>query len=105
MQAKKWGEGLEFKIQTMDLLTELKSKKAKSLWLEVESADITDELMENLFTLVSDNKGTCHLKFLIKDYKSNTRVKMPSKTMKVTVENDFIKKIEALNVFEYSLEA
>jgi DNA polymerase-3 subunit alpha len=101
---RKYGDGLEFKIQSIDLLTELRSKRAKTLLLSVESADITDQLMDSLFNLVMDHSGQCQLKFLVKDHKSKSVVKMPSKTLKVGVDQDFIKEIKALNVFDFSLE-
>ena len=72
--------------------------------LEVESSDITDQIIDDLYHVVSDHSGNCKLKFIVKDHKTNARVKMPSKTMKVAVDNAFIKKVEALRVFEYTLE-
>ena len=104
VQTRKYGDGLEFKISAMELLTELRDKRSKTLMLEVESSDITDQIIDDLYHVVSDHSGNCKLKFIVKDHKTNARVKMPSKTMKVAVDNAFIKKVEALRVFEYTLE-
>ena len=104
VQPKKFGDGVEYKISTMDLLTELRDKRAKTLLLEVESSDLTDHIIDQLYDVVSDHSGNCQLKFIVKDHKTNTRVKMPSKSFKVSVDNDFIKKVSALEVFEYTLE-
>ncbi|MDG1913512.1 MAG: DNA polymerase III subunit alpha [Crocinitomix sp.] len=101
---RKYGDGLEFKINTMDLLTELRDKRAKVLKLEVECSDVTDQVIDKLYNVVMDHAGTCQLKFIIKDHKTNSTIKMPSKTMKVTVDNEFIKKVKELDVFEYTLE-
>ncbi|MFT5819470.1 MAG: DNA polymerase-3 subunit alpha [Crocinitomix sp.] len=101
---RKYGDGLEFKINTMELLTELRDKRAKVLQLEVESSDITDQVIDKLYNVVMDHSGTCQLKFIIKDHKTNTTIKMPSKTMKVAIDNEFIKKVNELEVFEYTLE-
>jgi len=103
VQPRKYGDGLEFKITSMELLTELKDKRAKVLMLEVESSDITDQVIDDLYNLISDNSGNCQLKFIVKDHKSKTKVKMPSKTMKVSLDHDFIKKVKELEVFDYSL--
>lgn len=104
VQTKKYGDGLEFKISSMDLLTELREKKARTLMLEIESADLTDRVIDELYHLVMDHTGNCQLKFIIKDHKTNSKIKMPSKTMKVNVDNDFINKVKKLDVFEYTLE-
>lgn len=104
VQAKKYGDGMEFKIATMDLLTELRDKRAKTLLLEIESSDLTDHIINELYNVVSDHAGNCQLKFIVKDHKTNSRIKMPSKSFKVAVDNDFIKKVSALDVFEYTLE-
>ena len=104
VQPRKYGDGLEFKINTLDLLTELRDKKARTLMLEVEASDITDRVIDDLYNLVMDHSGTCQLKFVVKDHKTKSLIKMPSKTMKVAVDNDFIKKVKQLEVFEYSLE-
>ena len=101
---RKYGDGLEFKIGTMELLTELRDKRAKVLLLEVESNDITDNVIDNLYNIVMDHSGTCQLKFIIKDHKTKSVVKMPSKTMKVNVDSELIKKVKELEVFEYTLE-
>jgi DNA polymerase-3 subunit alpha len=51
-----------------------------------------------------DHAGTCQLKFVLKDHKTNTKLKMPSKSMKVNVDNEFIDKVKTLSVFDYILE-
>jgi len=101
---RKYGDGWEFKINTMDLLTELRDKRAKVLKLEVESSDITDRVIDDLYNVVMDHSGSCQLKFIIKDHKTNAKIKMPSKTMKVAIDNDFINKVKELEVFDYTLE-
>jgi len=104
VQPRKYGDGMEFKINSMDLLTELRDKRAKTLLLEVESADLTDHVIDQLYHVVSDHAGNCQLKFIVKDHKTNSKIKMPSKSFKVSVDNDFIKKVKELEVFEYTLE-
>lgn len=104
VQGKKFGDGLEFKISSMELLTELREKRAKTLLLSVEASDVTDQIIDDLYTMVMDHAGTCQLKFVLKDHKTNTKLKMPSKSMKVNVDNEFIDKVKTLSVFDYILE-
>jgi DNA polymerase-3 subunit alpha len=88
----------------MELLTELREKRAKTLLLSVEASDVTDQIIDDLYTMVMDHAGTCQLKFVLKDHKTNTKLKMPSKSMKVNVDNEFIDKVKTLSVFDYILE-
>ena len=104
VQTRKYGDGYEFKLNGMDLLTELREKRAKTILLEVESTDITDRIIDQLYELVTDRAGNCQLKFIINDHKTGSKIKMPSKTMKVNADNDFVKKVKELEVFNYVLE-
>ncbi|MBD3637071.1 MAG: DNA polymerase III subunit alpha [Crocinitomicaceae bacterium] len=104
VQRKKYGEELEFKVTNLDLLTELRDKRAKTLLLTVESSDLTDIMIDELYHLVQDNSGPCSLKFIIRDHKSKSEIKMPSRNMKVSVDNDFIKEVDKLKVFDYAIE-
>ncbi|MFD1551969.1 DNA polymerase III subunit alpha [Putridiphycobacter roseus] len=101
---KKWGEGIEFSVSTIELLADVKEKKTKSLVLTVEQADLTDMIIDDLFTVVSDHSGSCQLKFVLHDYKSKTSLKMPSRNMKVNINQELIRQIKKLEVFECKLE-
>jgi DNA polymerase-3 subunit alpha len=104
VQTKKWGDGLEFKVHSMELLPELREKKARTLTVAVESSDLNETLIDDLYQLVQDNSGGCTLKFIIKDHKSKAQIKMPSRSYKVNVNNEFIDKIEELQVFTCGIE-
>ncbi len=104
VQKKKYGDEMEFKVTNMELLTELREKRARSLTLAVESSDLTDNLIDDLYHLTQEHTGNCSLKFVIKDHKTKSEIRMPSRTIKVAVDNAFIDKVEEMNVFEYSVE-
>jgi len=105
VQKKKFGDELEFKINSMELLAELREKKTKAVVLTVNSNDINDRSIDELYSLASTNVGNIQLKFHVKDTATNAIVKMPSRNVKVNIDNEFLKKIEELNVFECKLEA
>ena len=48
VQKQRYKEELEFKIKKMDLLTELREKRTKTLLIEVESADLSDAKIDEL---------------------------------------------------------
>jgi DNA polymerase III subunit alpha len=104
IQKKKYGDETEFKVLGMDLLTELREKKARTLWLEVESADISDAKVDALFSILRESEGNCSLKFVLKDYKSKSQIKMPSRNMKVGIDKETIAKVKGLEIFDYHLE-
>ncbi len=101
---RKWGDGLEFAPGSIELLADVKEKRSKCLTLTVEQSDLTDMIIDELYMAVSDHSGTCQLKFILQDHKSKTRLKMPSRNMKVAIEKELIKKIDQLEVFDYKLE-
>jgi len=105
VQKKKYGDEMEFKVTAMELLSELREKRARALTLTVESSDLTDHLIDDLYHIVQENSGSCALKFVIRDHKTKAELRMPSRTLKVSVANEFIKQVEDLGVFEYAVES
>ena len=105
VQKKKFGDELEFKINSMELLSDLREKRTKSVVLSVDANEITDQRIDELYALMAANTGNCQVKFMVRDVKNNATVKMPSRSVKVSVDNEFLQKIEALQVFECRLEA
>ena len=101
---RKWGEGLEFSPNTIELLADVKEKRSKCLVLTVEQSDLTDMIIDDLYAAVSDHVGSCQLKFILQDHKSKTSLKMPSRNLKVAIEKELIQKIDRLNIFDYKLE-
>ncbi len=101
---KQYGEGLDFHLSTMELLAEVKEKRTKSIVLSVEQSDVTDDLLDHLYHTFEENKGGCQVKFEVKDFKTNTTIKMPSKTMKIEINKQLTKQLEEFKVFEYRLE-
>ena len=104
VQKKKFGDEMEFKINSMELLVELREKRTRALLLTAEYMDITDSKIEDLYHLIQNHPGEHQLKFYINDFKTKSLIKMPSRNVKVAVDNQFIKKVAELNIFECSLE-
>lgn len=105
VQPRKFGDGVEFKINSMEILAELREKRTRAIVLSAEYADITDQNIDDLYSVILAHTGTCQLKFQVRDHKTNTLLKMPSRSVKVNVDNEFIRKIEEMRIFECKLEA
>jgi DNA polymerase-3 subunit alpha len=101
---RKWGEGLEFGINTMELLADVKEKRTKSLVLSVEQSDLTDMIIDDLYAVIADHSGNCQLKFILRDHKSKTSLKMPSRNLKVNINKKLIQSLDDLQIFDCKLE-
>ncbi|MDX1350857.1 MAG: hypothetical protein R3279_11440, partial [Putridiphycobacter sp.] len=101
---RKWGEGLEFGINTMELLADVKEKRTKSLVLSVEQSDLTDMIIDDLYAVIADHSGNCQLKFILRDHKSKTSLKMPSRNLKVNINKQLIQSLDELQIFDCKLE-
>ncbi|MBI3136834.1 MAG: DNA polymerase III subunit alpha [Bacteroidetes bacterium] len=105
VQPRKFGDGVEFKILSMEILAELREKRTRAIVLSAEYADITDQSIDDLYSLILAHTGNCQLKFHVRDHKTSTTLKMPSRSVKVNPDNEFIRKIEEMRIFECKLEA
>jgi len=101
--ARKWGEGLEFSPSSIELLSNLKEKRTKEIVLAVEQSDITDSLLDELYLAITEHPGESRVKFVLLDHKSETKLNMPSRNLKVEIGKELIDKLNKLNVFEMKL--
>lgn len=93
----------EFKITSINLLSELRDKLAKSVTIQVPIERVSDDFMTQILAILENNKATteqqnCQLLFDVYDREQNVVVKLPSKSMKINPTNDFLEQLEALNV-------
>lgn len=93
----------EFKITSINLLSELRDKLAKCVTIQVPIERINDDFMRQIHAILEDNKATtdqqnCQLLFDIYDREQNVNIKMPSKSVKINPNNHFLEQLIALNV-------
>ncbi|GAA0876489.1 DNA polymerase III subunit alpha [Wandonia haliotis] len=88
----------EFKINAIELLGELRDKLVRSLSIKLSSSDVTPLFVQEMHELISGHSGKCQLKFSIQDPTTGIEVNMPSKTMKVDVSGDLLKKLESMRL-------
>lgn len=88
----------EFKINTIELLSELREKMVRSLNVKLVSSDVTPLFVQEIHELFSAHTGKCQLKFSIQDPTSGLEINMPSKTVKVDVSGDLLKKLEEMRL-------
>ena len=93
----------EFKITSINLLSELRDKLAKCVTIQVPIERISDDFMSQINAILEDNKSStdqqnCQLLFDIYDREQNVNIKMPSKSVKINPNNHFLEQLIALNV-------
>ncbi len=93
----------EFKITSINLLSELRDKLAKCITIQVPIEKITEDFMRKIHDILEDNKATtehqnCQLLFEIYDREQNVNIKMPSKSVKINPNNILLDQLTTLNV-------
>jgi DNA polymerase-3 subunit alpha len=101
---RKWNENeLEFKIQEIDLLGEVREKYLDGIELFVDIGDITDTFISKISDLAEKNPGKGSLLFNITDSRENLKVDMFSRKIRIGITNDFIGEIESMPGMEYKV--
>jgi DNA polymerase-3 subunit alpha len=100
VQSKRFNEHeLEFKIHTVELLADVREKKARRITLQIDLSMLTDDVVEQVTTLCESHSGSCGMTIQIKDL--GVGISMPSRTTRVELSNEFLNGIEELKVFDY----
>jgi len=93
----------EFKITSINLLSELRDKLAKSVTIQVPLERIDDDFMTQINAILEDNKANtdqqnCQLLFEVYDREQNVNIKMPSKSVKINPSNQLLEQLQSLDV-------
>jgi DNA polymerase-3 subunit alpha len=97
----------EFKITSINLLSELRDKLAKCVTLYLPLERINGPFIENIDAITRENKESteqqnCQLLFEVYDREQNVNIKMPSKSVKINPNNHFLEQLASCNV-DYKL--
>ncbi|HET6244480.1 MAG: DNA polymerase III subunit alpha [Bacteroidetes bacterium] len=105
-QNRKWGapEQLEFKIHTIQLLTDVKDNLVKNLNLKIALSNINEDLIEKLDQLIRKNSGKCRLNITVYDPVENIKIDMPAKQLKVNLEKEFLDEMKSWKIIDLSLQ-
>ena len=109
VQLRQWSKTgeLEFKINSMELLSDLREKLTKKVILELRLDDLNDGLLSNLESLISNKKNgpTYPVEFRIVDPMRKLSIRMPSRSMKIDLSNETINDLNAIRDVKYKLNA
>ncbi|MEJ5994315.1 DNA polymerase III subunit alpha [Pedobacter sp. Du54] len=98
----------EFKVTSIDLLSELRDKLTKCITIQVPIEEINDDLMAKIDIILKENKESterhnCKLNFEVYDRELNLKLELPSKSLKINPNNQFLEQLTKLNVVNYKL--
>ena len=93
---------MEFKIQSIELLNDVKDKMLNSITLKIPINELNSSLVGSIKE-IAEKKGTCPLKFQFFDPKSKVSIRMGSRTYKVKIDNDLISKLKSEQI-EYQIQ-
>ena len=103
-QPRQWRQDeWEVKINTIELLPEVKDKVLEKITIIAPLMAVNDELIEDLFSLIDKNPGTTELHFMISDEAGQMHVGMASKSMKVSVQKNLINYLKNQPMLEYRI--
>ena len=97
VKKKFYNDDLEFKISSMDLLSEIIDKEVRDIVLRVDINDISDVMVEEVVHLISENPGKHSLVFNVVDHLNKYEVDLLSRKTKVKLDKDFTKQLNSLS--------
>jgi len=102
---KRWDENsLEFKINSIMLLSEVRGKMIKGLRVNIDLDDLTLDLMEKLETITQKYKGEAKLYFDVIDRKENISLELFSKKFSIDPSAEMIKELKEIPEIVYKVE-
>ena len=100
----KWKEGeFEFKINTIMLLSDVRSKMVKGLRIHIDLDDLTLALMERLEGITQRYKGEAKLYINVIDKKENITLDLMSTKYNIDPSNEMIKELQTLPEVTYQI--
>ncbi|UXP31022.1 DNA polymerase III subunit alpha [Reichenbachiella agarivorans] len=100
----KWqGPDMEFKINTISLLTDIREEKTKGITLNVRLQDISETFIQDIYALTTAHGGEGILKVNIIDPEDNLKVNLMSRTIKISTDDELLKKLEKYDAIHYDV--
>ena len=93
---------LEFNIQSIQLLSEVREKLAKGVTIIINYKDVNPELITQLNDLTINYPGNYNFDIYLLDLEEGT-VGLFSRTKKVALSNEFFTNLEQISEIEYSI--
>lgn len=93
----------DLRIKQLMLLSDVKDKLLKEIRIEISLPDISVKIMDDLKKIIDENPGKCLLKLKINDESENISVVLPSKKIKMKIDNDILVKLNEIEGLKIKL--
>ena len=103
-QPKQWKqEEWEVKINSIELLPEVKERVVEKLTVTAPLSAIDDQLIMEFSSLVKDSSGNAELHFLVRDEDGQMYVNLMSRTMKISVQKELVNYLKNQPLLDYKI--
>lgn len=103
-QPKQWKqEEWEVKINSIELLPEVKERVVERLTVTAPLSAIDDQLIMEFSSLVKDSPGNAELHFLVRDEDGQMYVNLMSRTMKISVQKELVNYLKNQPLLDYKI--
>ena len=103
-QPKQWKqEEWEVKINSIELLPEVKERVVEKLTVTAPLSAIDDQLIMEFSSLVKDSPGYAELHFLVRDEDGQMYVNLMSRTMKISVQKELVNYLKNQPLLDYKI--
>ena len=103
-QPRRWDpERLDFVVNNIELLPEIKDKIVKSITISFNVLDFTQDIYEEITEYIESHPGNSKIEFCIKDTEHEFALELTSRSHNITVEQSFIDYIKSNENIEYKL--
>ena len=84
----------EFKIGQIQLLSEVRDKKIKTVTLQMSLADLSDGIINEVNEIINNNPGNVSIKINVSDPGEKISIDMLSKKYKISPNNEFLERLK-----------
>ncbi len=91
-------DDFEFRINSIEMLQEIRDKYIKNVSLEIELEKLNNELITKIFDNIKVNSGSTILNFIVSNKKEQMALSMRSTKFKVDVTNETLKFFDELGL-------
>lgn len=104
VQARKYRENeLEFKIYSLELLTEIREKLAQGVEIAISVNDVSQGLIDEVNSILSQSEGRHNVRFQVYDNLEKIRINLPSRTRKISLTNETLEAIKSIEGLEVKI--
>ncbi|WMJ72731.1 DNA polymerase III subunit alpha [Cytophagaceae bacterium ABcell3] len=95
----------EFKPNSIQLLHDVRNRVCKSMQISIPLSEMGQELIASIENMLTENPGSCELKFLFKDEQEQVNVEMVSRKYKVEPNNTLLDQLNQLKGISYKFSS